>query len=245
MRAAALEQVFGNSGRAAEYIERSRQTVKAINAVLWDSSSGFFRDCSAYKEGVAPSSSQHPMAIGLYNDLFDEPQRSVVLSNLQSPDLIQAEFYFQHYVLQSLAKHGRVIEALSTIRKMWGINLQSDCDTVWEYHTGHLNVPEAMPSLSRCHAFSCAPLYFMQSVILGVQPTQPGFSEFKLAPQPGDLIEAKGNVPTPHGLIHVAWHCISPGNLKVVVDVPAGTKAVTKSGKVYGPGRHELELKYS
>ncbi len=244
-RAAALEQVLGNSGRAAEYIERSRQTVKAINAVLWDSSRGLFRDCTAYKEGVEPSSSQHPMAIGLYNDLFDEPQRSVVLSNLQSPDLIQAEFYFQHYVLQSLAKHGRVTEALATIRKMWGINLQSDCDTVWEFHTGHQHVPEAMPSHSRCHAFSCAPLYFMQSVVLGVQPAQPGFSEFKLAPQPGDLTEAKGVIPTPHGLIHVEWHRTAPGKLKVLVDVPAGTRAVTVSGAVHGPGRHELELKYS
>ena len=241
-RAAALEQVFGNSGRASEYIGRSRQTVKAINAVLWDSSCGCFRDCSAYKEGVAPSSSQHPMAIGLYNDLFDEPQRSVVLSNMQSPDLIQAEFYFQHYVLQSLAKHGLVIEALTTIRKMWGVNVRADCDTVWEFHTGHEHAPEAMSSHSRCHAFSSAPLYFMQSVILGVRPTQPGFSEFALAPQPGDLTEAKGVVPTPHGLIRVEWHRTAPGKLKVVVDVPAGTKAVTRSGKVYGTGRHELEL---
>jgi hypothetical protein len=241
-RAAMLEKVIGHLDRAAEYTERSRQTVAAVNAALWDPSRGRFHDCTAYAEGVEPSSSQHPMAIGLYHDLFDETQRSAVISNLQSPDLIQAEFYFQHYVLQGLAKNGEVAAALNVIRNMWRDNVQSDCNTVWEFHTGHQHVPEAMSSHSRCHAFSCAPLYFMQSVILGVQPISPGFSEFTLAPQPGDLMEAQGTVPTPHGLIHVAWIRTATGKIHVVVDIPVGTRAVTKSDGIYEPGRHELEL---
>ena len=63
-----------------------------------------------------------------------------------------------------------------------------------------------------------------------------------MAPQPGDLTEAKGSVPTPHGLIQVAWHRIVPGKIHVVVDVPAGTRVLTASDAVHGPGRHELEL---
>jgi hypothetical protein len=109
-------------------------------------------------------------------------------------------------------------------------------------HTGHQQVPEAMPYHSRCHAFSCAPLYFLQSVVLGVRPTQPGFAEFMLAPQPGDLAEAHGAVPTPHGLIQVAWHRTAPGTLHMSVDIPAGTRAVTPAGGVHGPGRHELDM---
>ena len=241
-RAAALEQVFGHSGRTVEYLDRSRHTMSAVNAALWDPSQGCFRDCTAYAEGVEPSSSQHPLAIGIYHDLFEEPQLKAALTAIQSPKLIQAEFYFQHYVLQSLAKHGHVAEALTVIRKMWRDNVEADCDTIWEFHTGHQQVPEAMPSHSRCHAFSCAPLYFMQSVILGVRPTKPGFSEFSLAPRAGDLTVAKGAIPTPHGLINVAWHRCAPGKLKVVVDVPASTRAVIPSGAVHGPGRHELEL---
>lgn len=240
-RAAALEQVFGNSDRAAEYVTRSRRTVAAVNAALWDQSRGRFRDCTAYAEGFAPGSSQHPLAIGLYHDLFDEPQREAALASLTAPDLIQAEFYFQHYVLQALARHGRVMEALAAIRTMWRDNVLEDCDTVWEMHTGHKAVPEAMPSHSRCHGFSCAPLYFLQSVILGVRPVKPGFSEFMLAPQAGDLAEARGAVPTPRGLIQVAWRRTAPGSLHIAVDIPPGTRAVTPSGSEYGPGHHELD----
>ncbi len=241
-RAAGLEQVFGHSGRATEYLDRSRQSVAAINAALWDSSIGRFRDCTSYAEGFKPSYSQHPLAIALYHDLLNESQCKDALAALPSPDLIQAEFYFQHYVLQGFARHGHVTEALAAIRTMWRDNVQADCDTVWEMHTGNQEVPEYMPYHSRCHGFSCAPLYFMQSTLLGVRPVQPGFSEFTLAPQPGDLTEAQGAVPTPHGLIRVAWKRAGTGRLHIVVDIPNGTRAVTTSGGTYGPGQHELEL---
>lgn len=241
-RAAALERAFGQPGRAAEYDRRSRRTLAAVNAALWDSARGRYGDCTAYAEGVEPGSSQHPLAIGLYHNLFDAPQRAAALTSLSAPDLVQAELYFQHYVVQALARHGRAEEALAVIRTMWRDNVAADCDTVWEMHTGHQAVPEAMPYHSRCHAFSCAPLYFLQSVILGVRPIKPGFAEFTLAPQPAGLTEAQGVVPTPHGLIQVAWQRTTPERLHVVVDVPGGTRAVTPAGDVYGAGRHELEL---
>jgi len=240
-RAALLEEIFKNNGLAAEYANLSRRTVAALNAVLWDQSRGRFHDCTAYAEGVAPSSSQHPLAIGLYHDLFAGPQRDAALASLTSPELIKAEFYFQHYVLLALARHGRVMEALDIIRAMWRDNVEEDCDTAWEMHTAHKAVPEAMPSHSRCHGFSCAPLYFLQSVILGVQPTQPGFAEFTLAPRPGDLAHARGAVPAPRGLIRVEWHRTERDSLQISAEIPSGARAVTPSGKTLGHGNHELE----
>ena len=119
--------------------------------------------------------------------------------------------------------------------------MEEDCDTVWEMHTAHKAVPEAMPSHSRCHGFSCAPLYFLQSVILGVQPTQPGFAEFTLAPRPGDLEQARGAVPAPRGLIRVEWRRTERDSLQISAEIPSGARAVTPSGKTLGPGKHKLE----
>ena len=101
-------------------------------------------------------------------------------------------------------------------------------------------VPEAMPYHSRCHAFSCAPLYFMQSVILGVCPTQPGFSEFTLAPQPGNLSEAQGAIPTPVGLIHVNWRR-NGIKLSIELTVPYGLTAHTQAGE-FSAGKHKFEI---
>ena len=237
-RAAALESAAGHARPAAEYDQKSRQTVAALNAVLWDAAKGAYRDCTAFAEGVVPSYSQHPLAVGLYHDLLPDPQRNAAVESLLSGDLVHAEFYFQHYVLQALARHGRMAEAMAVIRQMWGANVESDGDTIWEIHSGR----KEHVAYSLCHAFSCAPLYFLQSVVLGVRPVQPGFAEFTLAPQPADLDEAQGAVPTPHGLIEVAWQRTGPGKLSATVNVPAGARAVTPVGGVYGPGRHQMVL---
>jgi hypothetical protein len=41
--------------------------------------------------------------------------------------------------------------------------------------------------------------------VLGVTPTSPGFATFTVRPHPNDLQWASGDVPTPHGPIHVSW----------------------------------------
>lgn len=240
-RAAALEEIFNNKGLAAEYAHLSRRTLAAVNTALWDKTKGRFNDCTTYAAGFEPGSSQHPLAIGLYHGLFEGSQRAAALASLVAPGLTKAEFYFQHYVLQALARHGRIAEALNIIRTMWRDNVEEDCDTIWEMHTAHKAVPEAMPSHSRCHAFSCAPLYFLQSVILGIRPLQPGFSEFALDPRPGDLAEARGAVPTPRGLIRVEWRRMARNRLHIKAMLPSGTRAIMPSGKTAGPGTHELD----
>lgn len=237
-RAAALETAADHASRAADYERKSRQAVAALNARLWHAAKGAYRDCTAYAEGVAPSYSQHPLAVGLYHDLLPDPQRNAAVKSLLGADLIKAEFYFQHYVLQALARHGRTAEAMAVIRKLWAANVASDSDTVWEIHDGR----KRNIAYSLCHAFSCAPLYFLQSVILGVQPVQPGFAAFTFAPQSADLAAARGTVPTPHGLIEVAWHRTGPGKLHATINVPAGTRAVAPMGGAYGPGRHRINL---
>lgn len=47
--------------------------------------------------------------------------------------------------------------------------------------------------------------WLLTSYVLGIRPTKPGFSEAIFDPRPGDLVSAKGSVPTPHGLIKVEW----------------------------------------
>jgi alpha-L-rhamnosidase len=41
--------------------------------------------------------------------------------------------------------------------------------------------------------------------VLGIMPLANGFDQVLIAPHPGDLAWAKGGVPTPHGIVEVAW----------------------------------------
>ena len=81
------------------------------------------------------------------------------------------------------------------------------------------------------------------SYLLGVEPVEPGFRVFTIAPQMVPAItRAEGIVPTPHGNVEVAWRR-ADGTLTIDFTVPEGTVADVAGGpgagpRRYGPGRH-------
>jgi hypothetical protein len=56
---------------------------------------------------------------------------------------------------------------------------------------------------SLCHAWGASPVYLLGKYYLGVRPTKPGYEEFEIHPSLGGLEWMEGDVPTPHGMIHV------------------------------------------
>ena len=57
---------------------------------------------------------------------------------------------------------------------------------------------------SLCHAWGASPVYLLGKYYLGVKPTKPGYQEYEVHPSLGDLDWLQGDVPTPHGMIHVS-----------------------------------------
>jgi hypothetical protein len=111
-------------------------------------------------------------------------------------------------LLASLVEAGRVDEALSAIRELWGYMLDTGCDTQFEglgYDFG-LKVSEKREwkrynTGSHCHAWSAGPSFFLPAAVLGVRPLEPAFKSFEFKPSLGSLRFAKGAVPTPFGTI--------------------------------------------
>jgi len=236
-QAAFIEAALGDKARTNEYIQKSRQALAALNALLWDASRGCYLDCT---EPTGPcTSSQHPLALGLSYCLLEEPQRSKAIANLMNADLIRPELCFQHYVIDSLAKHARIIDALGVIKQYWSKMVESGADTVWECAEGRTAFNN---NGSLCHAFACTPLYFMQTVILGVKPIQPGFKEFAVIPRSAGLAKAEGEIPTPHGNISIRWSKQTNGQIALQLEVPKGTSGRTKEGKLLGAGSHNLVI---
>ncbi len=81
------------------------------------------------------------------------------------------------------------------------------------------------------------PAVALYQMILGVQPTAPGFAAYELRPQPGDLRRVSGTVFTPRGPVRVSiedgtleW--VSPGNVEAVLVLPSGRRRrMPASGK--------------
>jgi len=70
--------------------------------------------------------------------------------------------------------------------------------------------------------------WLLSSYVLGIRPTKPGFTEAVFDPHPGDLQWAKGEVPTPHGVIKVEWKRGVDGRLVGQAIPPGGVTIISK-----------------
>ena len=91
---------------------------------------------------------------------------------------------------------------------------------MWENISAKTGKPtDIRPSLDHGWSSGAAPALTTQ--VLGVKPVAPGFAKFTVTPHPGDLEWAKGDIPTPHGTIHVSWQLVA-GKPVVTVVAPRG-----------------------
>lgn len=79
---------------------------------------------------------------------------------------------------------------------------------------------------SDCHAWGALILYELPTVILGVRPAEPGYQSVMIHPQPGYLKEAKGDVITPAGMVHVSWTKDENGKLQLAYEAPEGVNVI-------------------
>ena len=100
-------------------------------------------------------------------------------------------------------------QVLQEMRDYWGGMLREGATSFWEKYvpteTGvqHLAMYGRPYGKSLCHAWGASPVYLLGKYYLGVRPTKPGYEEYVVEPHLGDLEWMKGDVPTPHGMIHV------------------------------------------
>jgi hypothetical protein len=106
--------------------------------------------------------------------------------------------------------------------------LDAGATTWWEQFGGYASL---------CHAWSSAPNSDLSSEVLGVKPTEAGFTGFRVEPNPADLTWAKGVVPTPRGDVSVNWkregstfdlNVMAPMQALVELSVPAKSLETTR-----------------
>jgi Bacterial alpha-L-rhamnosidase C-terminal domain len=169
-----------------------------------------------------------------------EPYSGTTYSNLISP-------YITAYEVEADYLAGDTADAEHLIHLTWDQMIDPHnpffTGTMWENIGVDGTATESRTSLA--HGWASGPTPIMTSYVLGVQPVDPGYQTFTVAPHFGTLQWAEGAVPTPYGRIFVRWS--KDGHrFSVTVEVPAGTTAVvslpdgfhaTVSGGVHGTMR--------
>lgn len=183
----------------------------------------------------------------------DRGQALAVLSGLAKPDkypaileVLKKEYhaspFMEKYVGEALFVMGYDDFAIQRTRERFEAMVNyPGCTTLWEgwgigkagFGGGSVN-----------HAWSGGTLTLLSQYVAGIRPTKPGFKEFQISPQMGDLTSAQVTVDTPYGLIKADLK--RKGNkVRITLMVPEGTTAfVQKHGKriAYRSGKHQITV---
>ncbi len=132
----------------------------------------------------------------------DATARQIITRLLTEPNetIARSGPYFWCYLLPEMARLGMHELALAALEQRWGVMLDEATTAVWETFAGdELD--------SRCHPWSCAPLPFLLSHVLGL-PGVLNTNNTMLRPRYDLLARASGAVRTPQGEVTLQWRTV-------------------------------------
>ncbi|QPK81244.1 hypothetical protein G7Y41_09510 [Schaalia sp. ZJ405] len=139
--------------------------------------------------------------------------------------------------LRSLIERGDARDALQILRKLWGGMLEAGAQTFWEEFPVEGEPHEQMYGRpfgkSLCHGWASGPAELLPLTLLGTRPLVPGWAEFTVSPDLGDLDWAAAVIPAPAGDIAVVAE-----KTVTTVAVPRGTTLVVQEKRINGPALH-------
>ena len=208
--AAKLCDYLGRTGTAREYRDRAAAVQKAINTCCRDED-GFYLDSPGVKDY-----SQHCQVFAVLTDTvpLEEGRRLVLASLDELEKFAQCTVAAMFYLFRALEKIG-AYDRTDALWETWRNMLKNHLTTCVENYVGER---------SDCHAWGALILHELPAVILGVRPTAPGFERFEIAPVPGYLDWAKGDVVTPYGMVRVEWSKKENGKLDLNCRIPEAAK---------------------
>jgi endoglycosylceramidase len=162
--------------------------------------------------------------------------------------------YMGGYELLARFEFGQTSLALQLLRSEYGHIVTSDpASTMWEKEDINGTMPTQLPmgacyelcpaqgpispgEQSASHAWSTTPLRALSMYVLGLQPDSDAWRTWTIAPQPGDLAWAQGQVGTRHGPLISRWQR-GPSNrwLKLTVVAPPHTSGAVVVPELGGP----------
>ena len=196
-----IARTIGIPGRGGELEILASDIGDALNDMMWDNERGVYSD--GYRDGQPNRTvSEHSNILCALVGIADSKQTARildgVLADLDNPETIRmASPYFAYYYLRVLFQNNRYEQALAFIRRHWGAMIEAGATTFWEMWE---------PNFSLCHAWSAGPTFDLMAEFAGIHPTQPGFEEFTVYPQPCHLTWIRCLVPTPKGDIGFGYH---------------------------------------
>ena len=217
--AAALATSLGHTADADRWQQRAQTVTTAINAHLWDSSTGAYLDSATgpvrhAQDGnglaVVAGVADQAQATSALNYLAQKTALPYGNSFMDNDTLVsdgtQRVYAFTSYPdIQARFLTGQADSAIDEIKRLYGwMAGHGPGTTDWEGIGADGSLYEGAYT-SAAHGWSTGVVPALTNDLLGATPTGPGFSTWSIQPHPGTVTWARGQLPTPHGPLQVSW----------------------------------------
>jgi alpha-L-rhamnosidase len=215
-RMAQLAEVLGKKDEAQKFSEQEKIAQAAFQAKLFDPVRGLYRD-GVGTEHASWHANVFPLAFGLVpSDNAGHVAQWVAGRGMPGSP------YAAQYLLEGLFENGQDAAALSLITapgdRSWKHMVDSGTTMTWEAWD-----QKYKPNQDWNHAWGAAPANILPKYVLGAQALSPDWDRVLIQPHPGDLTNAKGTLPTPHGELAISWSRTKIFTLHLAL--PRGTTA--------------------
>lgn len=215
-RMRAIAFVLDKLDEAREFAACARRTQSQFQKQLFDSERGLYRD-GVNTDHTSLHANIFPLAFGL----VPEDKKQGIVEWLQGRDMA-CSVYAAQYLLEGLFRNNGEKKALDLITaatdRSWRHMVESGTTITWEAWD-----LKYKPNQDWNHAWGAAPANLLPRFVLGVEPVEPGWTRAFIRPCPGDLVFARGKVPTPRGPILVDWK--SGDTFQISIKLPDGLSA--------------------
>jgi len=263
--AGSLAAALGLPLEAYAYGQAAARLRSAIDQDLFDPTSGLYELSDAQPSAVAQDANALAVLFGVAppgsGPAVMAALRRTLPSTPYGPESFTANAGFRAAVspfvtneeVQALFATGDGAAAIGLIERLWGHMDAPGPDFTaadWEL-VGARGRPGFGDNTSLAHGWASGATADLSSDVLGVVPSTPGFRTWTVAPRPGSLRWAEGDVPTPHGTIAVRWarspgsgrfslQVSAPAHTRGTVAVPVGKAGATVTVRTSGAGGRTL-----
>ena len=222
----AILKWIGNDEEALEYEKRIAKLRLNLRNRFWNTDQKLFSD-ALVGDNLSAKFTEHSNSLAIVAGIATPEQEKEIVKEIlenESARLVPAVL-FMHYVAEALFTSGHGNEALSMLKNRYGNMKKNGSQTLWEEwsmsvtkRTGRFE-----PNNRRAYAQgeNAFPAYSLMRWVLGVQPVKPGMSEVLLTCNLCGLSKIKGAVPSPKGVIHMAWNK-GKKEISIEVQIPEG-----------------------
>ncbi|MCZ7648630.1 MAG: hypothetical protein M5U26_25785 [Planctomycetota bacterium] len=208
--AARLHAEAGYSEDGERWRKLAARLREAVREKAWSEKEGLFLEAPG-APGALPT--QHTQTQAILCGAATPEQTKRILERLtRDPRLARTVTSNTYDLARALEHAGAYGEFYGSTFDPWREMLAKRLSTLWETSSA---------GRSDCHAWNSWISYDFLTRVLGIQPARPGFAELRIRPLPGSLAHARGEMPTPKGLVRVAWTAVN-GKLQLQARVPDG-----------------------